>query len=69
MKRNVGTVDRVLRMMLGLALLSLVFILQGSLGWIGLLGMVPLLTALVPFCPLYTVVGLSTCKTSLMTVT
>ncbi len=57
--RNEGTVDRTLRVILGLGLLSLVFIgPQTPWGWIGV---VPLVTGLMGSCPLYTVLGLSTC--------
>ena len=59
MTRNEGTIDRVLRVILGLVLLSLVFIgPQTPWGWVGL---VPLVTGLVGFCPLYRILGLSTC--------
>lgn len=53
MKANVGNVDRVIRVILGLVLLSLFFILDGGLKYIGLLGLVLLLTAIIKFCPLY----------------
>ena len=56
---NEGTIDRAIRIVLGLGLLSLAFIgPQSPLGYIGL---VPLLTGLIGFCPLYKIVGLSTC--------
>jgi hypothetical protein len=56
---NEGTIDRAVRIVLGLGLLSLVFVgPQSSLGYLGLL---PLATGLVGFCPLYKVLGLSTC--------
>ncbi|MBK9519455.1 MAG: DUF2892 domain-containing protein [Anaeromyxobacter sp.] len=56
---NEGTIDRAVRIVLGLGLLSLVFIgPQSPLGWIGL---VPLATGLIGFCPLYKLVGLNTC--------
>lgn len=61
MTRNVGNIDRVVRVIIGVALLSLIFVLEGNLRWIGLIGLVPLLTALVGNCPLYSLVGLSTC--------
>jgi hypothetical protein len=61
MPRNLGTLDRILRVAIGLALLSLVFVGPQTL-W-GLLGLVPLLTALVGYCPAYSLVGLSTCGT------
>jgi len=61
MKANVGSIDRVLRIALGLGLLSAVFLLDDPARWFGLIGLVPLLTATVRFCPLYTVLGVSTC--------
>jgi hypothetical protein len=61
MTRNVGTVDRVIRIVLALALFSLFFLLEGSARWFGVIGVVPLLTAFVSFCPLYTLFGFSTC--------
>lgn len=62
MNPNVGTVDRVVRVLVGLGLLSLLFILDGNARWFGLIGLVPLLTAGIRFCPLYTVFGIRTCK-------
>lgn len=61
MKANVGGVDRLLRILVGLGLLALVFILPGAERWWGLVGLVPLLTGLVRFCPVYTLFGLNTC--------
>jgi len=61
MDTNVGSTDRVIRVVLGLVLLSAVFWLQGSVRWIGLIGLVPLLTAVFGVCPLYTVLGIKTC--------
>jgi len=62
MKPNVGSVDKGLRIALGIALLSLVFLLDTDLRWLGLIGLVPLLTGMINFCPLYAVIGLSTCS-------
>ncbi len=59
MPRNEGTLDRALRILLGLILLSLVFIGPQTL-W-GLIGLVPLATGLMGYCPLYQILGLSTC--------
>ncbi|MFI5246454.1 MAG: DUF2892 domain-containing protein [Gemmatimonadales bacterium] len=56
---NEGTVDRTLRVVLGLAILSLAFIGPRT-PW-GYLGLVPLLTGTVGLCPLYTLFGFSTC--------
>ena len=62
MPRNEGTVDRALRIIVGLALLSLVFVGPRTL-W-GLVGLVPLLTGLVGFCPLYALFGWRTCPSA-----
>lgn len=56
---NEGTVDRVVRVVLGLALLSLVFVGPQTL-W-GLVGLVFLATGALGSCPIYTALGLSTC--------
>lgn len=61
MKTNVGSTDKIIRIVIGLALLSLFFVLQGGIRFVGLIGIVPLLTAFVGFCPLYTVLGMNTC--------
>ncbi|OGA30949.1 MAG: hypothetical protein A3G80_10850 [Betaproteobacteria bacterium RIFCSPLOWO2_12_FULL_62_13b] len=61
MKANVGGVDKILRIVVGLGLLSLVLFLEGSARWWGLVGLIPLLTGLFNFCPLYTLFGFSTC--------
>ncbi|MEK0081912.1 DUF2892 domain-containing protein [Benzoatithermus flavus] len=58
MTRNVGTIDRVVRIVAGLVLLALA--LFGGQWW-GWLGVVPLVTALAGFCPAYRLLGLSTC--------
>ena len=60
--RNEGTVDRVLRVLVGLGVLSLVFVGPKTL-W-GLVGLVPLLTGLFGFCPAYKLLGINTCKAS-----
>ncbi len=62
MKINEGTVDRVVRVIVGLGVLSLVFVgPQTPWGWIGV---VPLLTGLTGYCPLYQVLGRTTCPLS-----
>ena len=59
MKLNVGGIDRILRIVVGLALIALTLLGQiGVWGWIGL---VPLLTGAFGFCPLYTMLGMHTC--------
>ena len=57
--RNEHNLERAVRVLLGLVLLSLVFVGPKTL-W-GLLGAVPLVTGLVGSCPLYTLLGISTC--------
>ena len=60
MPRNEGTIDRVLRVIVGLAIISLVFVgPKTPLGW---LGVVPLLTGIVGFCPAYALFGIRTCR-------
>ena len=57
--KNVGSIDRILRIVVGLGLISLVFVgPQTPWGWVGI---VPLLTAFIGFCPLYTLIGIRTC--------
>lgn len=57
--RNEGTVDRAVRVIAGLAILSLAFIGPKS-PW-GFIGIVPIVTGLLGSCPAYTLLGLSTC--------
>ena len=59
MQINEGSADRIVRIVVGLAILSIVFVGPKSL-W-GLIGLIPLLTGIAGFCPLYRVLGLSTC--------
>ena len=56
---NEGTIDRAVRIVLGLGLISLAFI--GPQSPLGYLGLVPLATGLIGFCPLYKILGISTC--------
>jgi len=64
MKANVGGIDRLVRIVAGLALLSLLFVMDGGARWWGLIGLVPLLTGLVSWCPAYSLVGLNSCPLS-----
>lgn len=59
MNANVGTIDRILRMVLGLFLVSLVF--WGPMTPWGWLGLIFVATAAIKFCPLYRIVGMQTC--------
>lgn len=60
MPRNEGSVDRVIRVVAGLAILSLAFV-GPQTPW-AYLGLVPLLTGVVGFCPAYALFGIRTCK-------
>ncbi|MEN6593613.1 MAG: DUF2892 domain-containing protein [Clostridiaceae bacterium] len=62
MKQNVGSTDRLVRIILGIAILSLLVFLNGGIKWIGLIGLIPLLTGLFNFCPIYALLGISTNK-------
>lgn len=58
-KTNEGTLDRALRILAGLVLIAIVFVgPKTPLGWIGI---VPLVTGLVGWCPVYTLLGIRTC--------
>jgi hypothetical protein len=62
-KTNEGTIDRALRVIVGLALLAWFFMDQGQGFWhyAKLIGIVPLVTGLVGSCPVYTLLGMNTC--------
>jgi len=59
MKANVGGIDRIARIVIGLALIALT--LTGTIGVWGWIGIVPIATAALGFCPLYTVLGFNSC--------
>ncbi|MBC7634469.1 MAG: DUF2892 domain-containing protein [Acetobacteraceae bacterium] len=62
MTTNIGTIDRAVRAIVGIALISLVFVgPHTAWGWVGL---IPLGTALVGWCPPYAIFGINTCGTS-----
>ncbi|MFD3190657.1 DUF2892 domain-containing protein [Sedimentitalea sp. HM32M-2] len=60
MTRNEGKIDRILRVIVGLALLSIVFVGPQTM-W-GLIGIVPLATGLIGTCPIYSIFGIRTCS-------
>lgn len=65
MSRNIGTIDRVIRIVIGLFFIAYAIPVgfpDTGWNWTGWIGIVPLATAFMGFCPAYTVVGLSTCK-------
>lgn len=59
MKFNVGGIDRILRILVGVVLIALAA--TGTVGWWGYLGVIPLLTGVFRFCPAYPLLGMSTC--------
>jgi len=63
MKKNVGGIDKILRIVAGIALIASVFLVpEGVMNPWGYVGVVPLLTGLFNFCPLYPLLGLNSCK-------
>ncbi|MFC3607606.1 YgaP family membrane protein [Stutzerimonas tarimensis] len=60
MQTNIGTLDRTLRIVIGLALIGLA--LAGTLGLWGWIGVLPLFTGLIRFCPAYPLLGINTCR-------
>lgn len=63
LKKNVGGIDRILRIVVGLALIAGFFMTSGSYSWLYLIGIVPLATGLMSSCMLYTILGVNTCPT------
>ena len=62
--KNVGGIDRIARIVIGLALILGFFLNpEASLRWLYLIGIVPLATGLMQTCPLYSIIGLNTCST------
>ncbi|MHB1590601.1 MAG: YgaP family membrane protein [Sulfuricella sp.] len=63
MKANVCGIDKILRIVAGIVLLALVFVLKNEDGlWLwGLIGIVPLATGLMGWCPAYSILGMNTC--------
>ncbi|MDZ7265135.1 MAG: DUF2892 domain-containing protein [candidate division KSB1 bacterium] len=60
MKTNVGATDKLIRIVVGILLI--VWGIFGSKIWV-IIGLIPLITGLIGYCPLYTVLGINTCKT------
>jgi len=59
MKRNVGSLDRIIRLALGAAIIGAGFYFQS---WFGAIGLVLIGTAFMNFCPLYAIIGANTCS-------
>jgi hypothetical protein len=62
MKKNMGTADVIIRWILGIILLLLLFLDHSGIRWIGLLGIVFIVTALFRYCPLYSLFKINTNK-------
>lgn len=60
MKPNVGSIDRIARVIVGLVLLSMLLWVPGNAKWLGLIGIVPILTAVLRWCPAYLPFGINT---------
>jgi hypothetical protein len=60
MKGNIGTTDRIVRAVIGLIVIAVGFYLSS---WWGAIGLVPIITSVTGWCGLYTLFGISTCKT------
>ena len=60
-KRNMGTIDRSLRITVGIALIMVLILVEGPVRFTGLIGIVPILTAATGWCPIYSVFGVGTC--------
>jgi len=60
MKKNMSNLDRGIRIVIGVAVLSLILFLSGGIRWIGLLGLIPLVTGIFGFCPLYAIFKIKT---------
>jgi Protein of unknown function (DUF2892) len=61
MNSNVGTTDRVIRAVVDILILCLAFFLEGNMRWLALIGLVPLMTGVIGTCPVYSLLGMTTC--------
>lgn len=61
MAYNVGTVERTIRIVLGIALTSLLFLAEGNARYFGLIGVVLLVTGVLRWCPAWSLLGVNTC--------
>jgi hypothetical protein len=59
MKKNVGSIDQIIRIIIAFAIFVVAYL---NHSWWGLLGLIPLVTALIGWCPIYAILGISTCK-------
>lgn len=59
MTKNVGSIDKSLRLLLGVSLIGYGLYFNN---WLGFIGIIPLLTGLINWCPLYSLIGIKTCS-------
>ncbi len=59
MEKNVGKIDKIIRIIAGVLIIGVGIYYKN---WLGLIGLVPLFTAITGWCPLYSVLGVNTCK-------
>ena len=62
MKRNVGRTEKWIRIIVGIAILSLLIFIPSGWRWLGLIGLIPLITGILNYCPTYALLGISTYK-------
>lgn len=60
MTANIGRTDKIIRIVIGLLLLSLFFVLPDESRWLAVVGLLPIATTVFSFCPLYRLLGMST---------
>ena len=60
MKKNVGNIDRAVRIVIGIIILGLFFVLNESYRWWAIVGLIPILTGLAGWCPAYVPFGIRT---------
>ncbi len=63
MEHNVGEGERIIRILAGVAIVGLILVLEGPAKWLGLIGIVPIATGIMAWCPPYALLGINTCKT------
>ncbi len=63
MGKNVGSADKIVRIVVGIALIAFALFGPADIGWkwVGWIGVIPIVTALMGWCPLYSIVGIRTC--------
>lgn len=60
--KNLGKFDKIIRLIVGIGLLSLLFVMNGNIKFLGFVGLIPIISAVVGVCPLYSIFGIKTCK-------